>query len=155
MGALLSNFKRLLDGDSSRLDLVTSSLESGVKKLRLLPLSTVFNLFPRMVRDLAKTQAKEINFTIEGGDLLLDKRLLEEIKDPLMHLIRNAIDHGIEPPAERLRNRRQVWPKLDRAPPLRTLSTMNLPATRRSPRRLYPKPSGALFRSNSTPSRKE
>ncbi|WP_310410004.1 Hpt domain-containing protein, partial [Chamaesiphon sp. OTE_8_metabat_110] len=101
MGALISKFKKSLDSDSSRLDVVTSALDSGVKQLRLLPLSTIFNLFPRMVRDLAKTQSKEINFAIEGGDLLLDKRLLEEIKDPLMHLIRNAIDHGIEPPAER------------------------------------------------------
>jgi len=55
-----------------------------------------------MVRDLAKTQSKEINFAIEGGDFLLDKRLLEEIKDPLMHILRNAIDHGIETPTERL-----------------------------------------------------
>ena len=101
MGELISKFKQLLDGDSSRLEMVTSSLESGVKKLRLLPLSTVFNLFPRMVRDLAKTQSKEVNLAIEGGDLLLDKLLLEEIKDPLMHILRNAIDHGIEQPAVR------------------------------------------------------
>ena len=101
MGALINKFKKSIDSDSSRLDLITSALESGVKKLRLLPFSTIFNLYPRMVRDLAKTQAKEINFTIEGGDLLLDKRLLEEIKDPLMHILRNAIDHGIETAAER------------------------------------------------------
>jgi two-component system, chemotaxis family, sensor kinase CheA len=101
MGALIGKFKQLITGDSSRLNLVTSALDSGVKKLRLLPLSTVFNLFPRMVRDLAKTQSKEINFAIEGGDLLLDKRLLEDIKDPLMHILRNAIDHGIETATER------------------------------------------------------
>jgi two-component system, chemotaxis family, sensor kinase CheA len=104
MGELISKFKKAIGSDSSRLDLVTSAIESGVKQLRLMPLSTIFNLFPRMVRDLAKTQSKEINFAIEGGDLLLDKRLLEEIKDPLMHLIRNAIDHGIETPAERQQN---------------------------------------------------
>jgi two-component system, chemotaxis family, sensor kinase CheA len=104
MGALISKFKKAIGSDSSRLDLVTSALESGVKQLRLMPLSTIFNLFPRMVRDLAKTQSKEISFAIEGGDLLLDKRLLEEIKDPLMHLLRNAIDHGIETPAERQQN---------------------------------------------------
>jgi two-component system, chemotaxis family, sensor kinase CheA len=101
MGALIAKFKKSIGADSSRLDLVTSALESGVTKLRLLPMSTIFNLFPRMVRDLAKTQSKEINLEIEGGGLLLDKRLLEEIKDPLMHLLRNAIDHGIETPAER------------------------------------------------------
>jgi two-component system, chemotaxis family, sensor kinase CheA len=101
MGTLINKFKKSIGADSSRLDLITSALESGVKKLRLMPLATIFNLFPRMVRDLAKTQSKEINFAIEGGDLLLDKRLLEEIKDPLMHLLRNAVDHGIEPTAER------------------------------------------------------
>jgi two-component system, chemotaxis family, sensor kinase CheA len=110
MGSLIGKFKKSIDADSSRLDLVTSALESGVKKLRLLPMATIFNLFPRMVRDLAKTQAKEINFAIEGGDLLLDKRLLEEIKDPLMHILRNAIDHGIETPAER-----QLYDKLPAA----------------------------------------
>ena len=104
MGELLSKFKKAIGSDSSRLDLLTSALDSGVKQLRLMPLSTIFNLFPRMVRDLSKTQSKEINFAIEGGDLLLDKRLLEEIKDPLMHLLRNAIDHGIETPAERQQN---------------------------------------------------
>ena len=101
MGALIAKFKQSITTDSSRLNLITSALESGVKKLRLLPLATIFNLFPRMVRDLAKTQSKQINFAIEGGHLLLDKRLLEEIKDPLMHILRNAIDHGIETPAER------------------------------------------------------
>ncbi len=101
MGESIAKFKKAIGGDSSRLDLVASALDSGVTKLRLLPLATIFNLFPRMVRDLAKTQSKEIDFTIEGGDLLLDKRLLEEIKDPLMHILRNAIDHGIESPAER------------------------------------------------------
>ncbi len=101
MGKLIGKFKKAIGGDSSRLDLVTTALESGVKQLRLMPMATIFNLFPRLVRDLAKTQAKEINLTIEGGDLLLDKRLLEEIKDPLMHILRNAIDHGIETPAER------------------------------------------------------
>jgi two-component system, chemotaxis family, sensor kinase CheA len=104
MGALINKFKKSIGSDSSRLELVTSALESGVKKLRLLPMATIFNLFPRMVRDLAKTQSKEINFAIEGGDLLLDKRLLEEIKDPLMHILRNAIDHGIETPVERQQN---------------------------------------------------
>jgi two-component system, chemotaxis family, sensor kinase CheA len=104
MGELLGKFKKAIGSDSSRLDLVTTALESGVKQLRLMPLSTIFNLFPRMVRDLSKTQSKEINFAIEGGELLLDKRLLEEIKDPLMHLLRNAIDHGIETPAERQQN---------------------------------------------------
>jgi two-component system, chemotaxis family, sensor kinase CheA len=66
-------------------------------------LSQVFQLFPRLVRDLAKEQAKEVQLEIEGGDTQVDKKILEEIKDPLMHLIRNAIDHGIETPTERIR----------------------------------------------------
>lgn len=101
LGQLIEQFKKAIGNDSNKLDVVTSALDSGVSKLRLLPLATIFNLFPRMVRDLAKTQSKEINFEIAGGELLLDKRLLEEIKDPLMHILRNAIDHGIEQPAER------------------------------------------------------
>jgi two-component system, chemotaxis family, sensor kinase CheA len=101
IGQLITKFKKAIGGDSLRLDVVASALDSGVTKLRLLPISTIFNRFPRMVRDLTKTQSKDINFTIDGGELLLDKRLLEEIEAPLMHILRNAIDHGIEQPAER------------------------------------------------------
>lgn len=89
--------------DTARLETVASNLEEGIQTLRLLPLSTIFNLYPRMVRDLARSQGKQINFIIEGEDTLADKRVLEEMKDPLMHIIRNAIDHGIESPEERQR----------------------------------------------------
>jgi two-component system chemotaxis sensor kinase CheA len=78
-------------------------LEDQVRSIRLLPLSTAFALFPRLVRDLAREQGKEAELIIEGGDLTVDKRILEEMKDPLMHLLRNALDHGIELPAERER----------------------------------------------------
>ena len=93
---------RIFD-DSARLESTVHLLEDQVRSIRLLPLSTVFALFPRMVRDLAKEQGKEAELVIEGGDISVDKRILEEMKDPLMHLIRNAIDHGIEAPAERER----------------------------------------------------
>ncbi len=89
--------------DTTRLETVSAKLEDGIQTLRLLPLSTIFNLYPRMVRDLARSQGKSINFQIEGGETLADKRVLEEMKDPLMHIIRNAIDHGIETPEERQR----------------------------------------------------
>jgi two-component system chemotaxis sensor kinase CheA len=89
--------------DGARLEAAANTLEERVHAIRLLPLSTVFSLFPRMVRDLAREQGKEVELVIEGGDLNVDKRVLEEMKDPLMHLLRNAIDHGIEPPAERER----------------------------------------------------
>ncbi|MBE9125618.1 Hpt domain-containing protein [Coleofasciculus sp. LEGE 07092] len=87
--------------NSSNLDLIAGDLRDKIRTLRLLPLSTVFQFFPRMVRDLARQQSKQVEFVIEGGETAADKRILEEIKDSLMHLIRNAIDHGIETPDER------------------------------------------------------
>ena len=101
LGTLVNQLRNTAYEDSARLDIVTSELEAGIRTLRLLPLSTIFNLFPRMVRDLAKQQSKEVNLVIEGGDTKADKRILEEMKDPLLHLLRNAIDHGIETPQER------------------------------------------------------
>jgi Chemotaxis protein histidine kinase and related kinases len=90
-----------VDEDTARLELIAEELGSGIRTLRLLPLSTIFNLFPRAVRDLAKREGKEVELVIEGGEIRVDKRILEEMKDPLMHMIRNAIDHGIETAAER------------------------------------------------------
>ncbi|MDM8553807.1 hybrid sensor histidine kinase/response regulator [Desulfococcaceae bacterium HSG7] len=101
LGDLLNKLKNESSEDLARLDLIAANLEEGIRTVRLLPLATVFNLFPRMVRDLARTQEKEIDLQIEGGETTADKRILEEMKDPLMHLIRNAVDHGIEPLAER------------------------------------------------------
>lgn len=83
------------------LDKITSSLQDTVMDMRLVPLKKVVNKFPRLVRDLARTQEKEIDFEMEGTDIELDRTILDEISDPLMHLLRNAVDHGIEPPAER------------------------------------------------------
>lgn len=87
--------------NSTRLELIAGELEGKIRTLRLLPLSTVFTLFPRMVRDLAKQEGKEIELMIDGGETSADKQILEEIKDPLMHMIRNAVDHAIETPSER------------------------------------------------------
>jgi two-component system chemotaxis sensor kinase CheA len=69
--------------------------------MRLVPLKKVVNKFPRLVRDLAREQEKEVDFEMEGTDIELDRTILDEISDPLMHLLRNAVDHGIEPPEER------------------------------------------------------
>jgi two-component system chemotaxis sensor kinase CheA len=102
-GGLLKEARDALFDDSARLESTVNLLADQVRSVRLLPLSTVFTLFPRMVHDLAREQGKEAELTLEGGDITVDKRILEEMKDPLMHLIRNAIDHGIEPPAERER----------------------------------------------------
>ena len=102
LGGLVNNLKTRASEDVTSLGIIADRLESGIQGLRQLPLSTVFNIYPRMVRDLAKQQGKEINLIIEGGDTKADKRILEEIKDPLLHLIRNAVDHGIETPEERI-----------------------------------------------------
>jgi two-component system, chemotaxis family, sensor kinase CheA len=98
----LLNQMRLTSGeDTARLESVANDLENGIRQIRMLPLQTVFALFPRMVRDLARQQGKEIDFAIEGGDVLADKQILEALKDPLTHILRNAIDHGIETQSER------------------------------------------------------
>jgi two-component system, chemotaxis family, sensor kinase CheA len=98
----LLNQMRISSGeDTSRLETVTNDLENGIRQIRMLPLQTVFALFPRLVRDLARDQAKDIDFAIEGGDVLADKQILEALKDPLTHILRNAIDHGIEPTVDR------------------------------------------------------
>jgi two-component system chemotaxis sensor kinase CheA len=101
LGGLLNRLRTKTYEDSAKLETVANELQSGIHSLRLLPFSTIFNLFPRTVRDLAKQQGKEVNLLLEGGDNSVDKRILEEMKDPLLHLLRNAIDHGIETPQER------------------------------------------------------
>lgn len=89
--------------DSAKLDFVATELGDGIRAVRLLPLATILNLFSHMVRDIAREQGKDVALVIEGGEITVDKRILEEIKDPLMHMLRNAIDHGVEAPEERLR----------------------------------------------------
>jgi two-component system, chemotaxis family, sensor kinase CheA len=101
LGQIANRLRNSVYEDNARLDTIADELEEGIRTLRLLPLSTIFSLFPRMVRDLAKQEGKQVDLVIEGGDTRADKRILEEMKDPLMHIIRNAIDHGIEPPGER------------------------------------------------------
>ncbi|HYX17311.1 MAG TPA: hybrid sensor histidine kinase/response regulator [Nostoc sp.] len=103
LGHLVNTLRSSLSEDTTRLEHLSSDLEEGIRTLRLLPFATIFNLFPRMVRDLAQQQGKSVELITEGKDTLADKRLLEEMKDPLMHILRNAIDHGIEPPQERER----------------------------------------------------
>ena len=80
----------------------TSDLQDLVMKIRMLPLDTVFNRFPRMIRDVSVELNKEINFIIEGADTELDRTVIDEIGEPLIHLLRNAADHGIESKEERI-----------------------------------------------------
>lgn len=85
----------------SNLDIVTSDLQSAVMKTRMQPIKKVFGRFPRVVRDLARSLKKEINLEMVGEETDLDKNLVEALADPLVHLVRNSVDHGIEMPDER------------------------------------------------------
>ena len=84
-----------------QMDRVTGDLQNIVMKVRMVPVSAVFNRFPRMVRDVSKELGKEINLTIEGEETELDRTVIDEIGDPIMHLLRNSLDHGVESPEKR------------------------------------------------------
>lgn len=84
-----------------QIDRITTDLQSVVMKVRMVPIDQVFSRFPRMVRDLARDLGKEIELVIEGKDTELDRTVIDEIGDPLVHLIRNSIDHGVEVPEKR------------------------------------------------------
>ncbi len=80
---------------------ITGELQEGVMKIRMVPISQIFSRFPRLVRDLSRDLNKKIQLVIEGEDTELDKSVVEDLLDPIMHCVRNAIDHGIESPADR------------------------------------------------------
>jgi two-component system chemotaxis sensor kinase CheA len=86
----------------ANLDLVTADLQSSVMKTRMQPIKKVFGRFPRVVRDLARSLNKEVVLELQGEETDLDKNLVEALADPLVHLVRNAVDHGIEQPEQRL-----------------------------------------------------
>lgn len=90
-----------LSEDTLHLSWVTDGMETGIRALRLLPASTLLDQFPRMVHDLSQQQNKKVDLNLLGGDMVVDKRIVEEMKAPLMHLLRNAVDHGLENPAQR------------------------------------------------------
>jgi two-component system chemotaxis sensor kinase CheA len=102
---LARNQLRSVDSDdlavqacAQRINVVTNALQETAVKTRLQPVEHVFSRFPRTVRDLAVSCGKEVQLVIDGADTELDRSLIESIRDPLTHLIRNAVDHGIEPP---------------------------------------------------------
>ncbi len=112
-GELITNKNRLLDIGreigSTRLNEALVDLSRELRKLynevmnvRMMPFAAIGDRFPRLVRDLAKKSGKEVEFAMEGAELELDRGILEELADPLIHIIRNAVDHGLETPAERL-----------------------------------------------------
>ena len=99
--AHISTLYQQLANDTLRLSLIIDDLQEEIKRVRLLPLGTITTTFGRMVRDLARERGKQVNLNITGADTELDKRVLEQIKDPLIHLLRNAVDHGQELPEVR------------------------------------------------------
>lgn len=86
---------------SQRLNLITTELQEGVMKTRMQPIGNVFSKFPRLVRDIALSLGKQVSVTMEGKETELDKTIIEAIKDPLTHMVRNSVDHGIESPSTR------------------------------------------------------
>ncbi|NTU42325.1 MAG: hybrid sensor histidine kinase/response regulator [Nitrospirales bacterium] len=101
LGALLNRTKDALYEDYSKIDFIADQLDESIRHTRLVPFSTLFSFFPRMVRDMLREELKEAEFIMEGADTAVDKRIIEEMKAPLTHMIRNAINHGIEKPEER------------------------------------------------------
>ncbi len=102
LARLLDQLERTSDEAITRLGLVAGEMDEAIGEMRQLPFSTIFNLFPRLVRDMSLEQEKEVRLVVDGGTVTADKHLLEAMKDPLMHMLRNAIDHGIELPEERI-----------------------------------------------------
>lgn len=94
----LKTFSQSITHDGRFLGALVDHLHADAKKTLMLPFSSILEVFPRLVRDLLRDEGKEADFVIEGAEIAVDRRLLQEIKDPLLHLIRNSIDHGIEKP---------------------------------------------------------
>jgi two-component system chemotaxis sensor kinase CheA len=90
LNEILSHYKHL-----------TNELQYEVTQIRMVPIEQIFNRFPRALRDIAKEQGKEVDFIIEGKEIELDRTVLDEIVDPMLHILRNSVDHGIEKPSER------------------------------------------------------
>ena len=90
-----------LIGISNQVSVLINELQEGIMKTRMIPVQQLFNRFPRMVRDLSHSLNKEIDLVLDGGETEIDRTIMEEMSDPLIHLIRNAIDHGIEEPEVR------------------------------------------------------
>ncbi len=100
----MNSLYKMIQEDDTRLNLIVNELEEGIKNVRVLPLATIFHMFPRMVRDIAREKNKNIEFLVMGSETTVDKKIIEEIKSPLIHIIRNAIDHAIEDEDTRIKN---------------------------------------------------
>src|SRR5690606_12242373 len=97
-----------LEEVSSYLSRITTDLQESIMRARMIPLSTLFRKFPRLIRDASHQLGKEVDFVVSGEETELDRSVIEQIGDPLMHLLRNAVDHGLEGPEQRLRKGKPV-----------------------------------------------
>src|SRR3954454_1168734 len=97
----LGELRRKFEADSRRMAQVTTDLQDDVRRTRMLPVSTIFDTFPRMVRDMTRELSKEVKLPIEGGETEVDKQVLEQLRSPLTHMVRNCVDHGMEAPDAR------------------------------------------------------
>ncbi|MBI2997353.1 MAG: hybrid sensor histidine kinase/response regulator [Deltaproteobacteria bacterium] len=103
LGEEISSILLSFSENTHRLERLVDEIHVGISELRLLPLSTILEPFPRMVRDLGRDLGKEVELIAEGASTRIDKKVLEELRAPLIHLVRNSVDHGIESPQERER----------------------------------------------------
>ncbi len=99
-----SNLYNMISEDDNKLHQTAMEIETIAKGIRVLPLATLFHSFPRMIRDIAKEHNKKIEFIVSGSDTTVDKKIIEEIKMPLIHILRNAVSHGIETSEDRKKN---------------------------------------------------
>lgn len=100
----LGTLSKTAEQDQTTLAGMTDMLLEDVKKVMMLPFASLLEIFPKMARDISRSRGKEVELVIRGSDIEIDRRILEAIKDPLIHLVRNSIDHGIEEPRERTRS---------------------------------------------------
>ena len=102
-----------LNATAGHLGRTVSDVQESIMRARLMPLHTLFKRYPRMVRDLARRSGKEIVFEVSGEDTELDRSVIEALDDPLIHLLRNCVDHGIEPPSERLEKGKPAYGRVN------------------------------------------
>ena len=102
----------IISEDDNKLHQTALEIETIAKGMRVLPLATIFHSFPRMIRDIAKEKNKKIDFVVTGSDTTVDKKIIEEIKMPLIHMIRNSVSHGIEEPEVRIKNGKKETGKI-------------------------------------------
>lgn len=100
---ITASSQRATEAASQRIDMITSELQEAIMRTRMQPIANVFTKFTRVVRDLSQSLGKQVNLTMEGKEVELDKTIIEAINDPLTHLVRNSVDHGIEAPDVRQR----------------------------------------------------